>query len=324
MNKKTILVVGGAGYIGSHVNKMLNRAGYNTIILDNLSRGNAKAIMQGTFVEGDMADESLLDRIFNQYPIEAVMHFAAFTDVGESMVEPLKYYRNNVANTLCLLDAMRRHQVRTFIFSSTAAIFGVPQQDSINEDHDCNPINPYGESKLTLEKILHDLNRANILRSCCLRYFNAAGGDPEGEIKYYQRKESNLIPKILQSLLKDDGVVTIFGTDYPTIDGTCIRDYIHIEDLGQAHILAMEQLLKGASSNCYNLGNGKGFSVREVITAAEKVTGKQIRVVEGPRRPGDPAILVSNAYKAEKELGWNPKYSSLESMIDHAWKAMKG
>jgi len=322
MNKKIILVVGGAGYIGSHVNKLLKDAGYNTVVLDNLSRGNREAVLFGSFLQGDIADSACLDALFSSQKIDAVMDFAAFIDVGESMGDPLKYYRNNVGATVNLLEAMRRYDVKTFIFSSTAAIFGLPQQHKINESHPCMPINPYGRSKLMVEHILADLESTYGIKSSCLRYFNAAGGDPDGEIKYFPRKESNLIPLVLKNLKNPSGALTIYGTDYPTADGTCIRDYIHINDLGSAHIAAMEQLFAGAPSSHYNLGNGEGFSVREVIAAAEKVTGLKVNVVEGDRRPGDPPILMADFSKARRELKWKPRFSSLETMISHAWKAM--
>lgn len=322
MTKKMVLVTGGAGFIGSHVNKMLQKAGYDTVVLDNLTKGNRNTVIDGVFIEGDIASPKMLDNIFQNYPINAVMHFAALTDVGESVTDPLKYYQNNLAYTINLLDAMRRNNVKTFIFSSTAAIFGLPREKYITELHVCHPINPYGHSKLMVESILQEADRANGIRSCCLRYFNAAGGDPDGIIKNYKTKESNLIPVILRSLKQPNGAVTIFGTDYSTSDGTCIRDYIHIEDLGTAHIVAMEKLLEGAPSCVYNLGNGQGFSVRQVIDATEKITGLKVKVIEGERRPGDPPILVASSEKAQRELGWQPKYPSLEDMITHAWQAI--
>ncbi len=320
MKKPIVLVVGGAGFIGSYVNKMLNRAGYETVVLDNLSRGHAETVCYGTFIKGDMADTGLLNQIFERHAIAAVMHFAAFIDVGESVHSPAKYYENNVVNTLNLLAAMRRHGVNTFIFSSTAAIFGQPQDAIMKEDHVCRPINPYGETKWMVEKILRDFDHAYGLKFSSLRYFNAAGGDPEGEIKTYPQKASNLIPRILQSLREPEGAITIFGTDYPTPDGTCIRDYIHIEDLGAAHIMAMEKLLKGAPSSFYNLGNGKGFSIWDVIHTVEKVLNRKVNVIKGKRRPGDPMILLADASKAIRKLGWRPHYT-LEDMIEHAWKS---
>ena len=283
---KNILIAGGAGYIGSHVNKMVDQAGYRTIVYDNLTTGNRKAVTRGRFIQGDLANTEELDQVFLEFSIDVVMHFAALIDVGESVTHPAKYYRNNVINTINLLDVMARHSVRTFIFSSSAAIFGNPQEIPITESHPTHPINPYGETKLTVEHILQDYANAYGLKYTSLRYFNAAGGDPDGEVRNYKSKESNLIPVVLQSLKQPNGSVTIFGTDYPTPDGTCIRDYIHICDLGQAHVNAMTRLLDGADSACYNLGNGQGFSVREVINSAEKTTGLPVNVVEGSRRLG--------------------------------------
>lgn len=322
MKPKSILVVGGAGYIGAHVNKMLDQAGYQTVVFDNLSTGCREAVTHGTFVQGDMADTKALDALFHSQRFDAVMHFAALIDVGESIVEPAKYYINNVSNTLNLLEAMRRHKVNKFVFSSTAAVYGIPHQQRIDENHPCQPINPYGKSKWMVEQMLRDLDQAYGLKSCSLRYFNAAGGDPEGEIKNYKSKESNLIPIALRSLLNPTGTLTIFGTDYATPDGTCIRDYIHVSDLGNAHILALEHLLREKPSAYYNLGNGQGFSVREVLGAVERVTGKILNVVEGARRPGDPPVLVADARKAMHELGWQPRYASLDTMVKHAWQAL--
>jgi UDP-glucose 4-epimerase len=318
---KEILVVGGAGFIGSHVNKMLNRAGYRTIILDNLSRGYREAVQQGTFIEGDLADTALLDKIFTFNSIRAVIHLAALMDVGESVKEPAKYYLNNVSHTLNLLHAMVRHGVKTFIFSSTSAIFGNPlTHQFINEEHPCNPISPYGETKLMVEKMLRDFDTAYGLKYCCLRYFNAAGGDSEGKIKNLQMKPSNLIPRILLSLKDSDNSVTIYGNDYSTFDGTCIRDYIHVEDLGKAHILAMEQLFTGSSSKHYNLGSGTGYSVKQVINEVESVLGIKVKIIEGEKRPGDPAYLLADSSKAIRELNWNVHYS-LKEMILHACNA---
>lgn len=319
---KCVLVTGGAGFIGSIVNQKLYENGYETIVLDNLSRGSQDAVRHGKFIKGDISDKHLLDQIFSSYPIDAVMHFAAFLDVGESMSDPLKYYGNNVASTIHLLEAMHEHHINVFIFSSSATIFGLPDCDAIDEKQPYHPINPYGESKLMVETILRDLSRAYGLRFCALRYFNAAGGDPHGLIKNHKTKESNLIPVLLRSLKKPNESLTIFGTDYPTKDGTCIRDYIHVDDLASAHILAMEKLCAGGPSCCYNLGNHKGYSVREVITAAEGVTHQKVNVIEGERRAGDPPFVIADSAKAKEELGWNPQYPSLEMMIEHAWKAM--
>lgn len=320
--KKTILITGGAGYIGSHVNKLLGKSGYETIILDNLRKGSKKTIVSGTFYEGDCRDKSILEKIFSSSKIEAVMHFAADIDVGESVIHPLKYYENNVFSTLKLLETMIDFEIKNFIFSSTAAIFGPPKTQLIDENHEKNPINPYGRSKLIVENMLSDLDQAYGLKYSCLRYFNAAGGDPESEIPYQNRKESNLIPLILKSLKDPKGQITIFGTDYPTKDGTCIRDYIHVNDLGNAHILSMEKLFSTRESTHYNLGNGQGFSVKDVIHAVEKVTNLPVNKIFGERRAGDPPILVANSEKAKNELNWKPIYPSLEKMIEHAWIAM--
>lgn len=317
---KNILVVGGAGYIGSQVNLLLNEKGYQTIILDNLSRGHPQAVIKGTLIQGDICDKECLHALFSRYQIDAVMHFAALTDVGESIKEPLQYYLHNVGFTLNLLHAMRQFEVQVLIFSSSAAVYGVPQEPYINESHRCDPINPYGTTKLTVERILKDMDLFYGIRSICLRYFNAAGGDPRGLIKYHKRLESNLIPRILNSLHTGEQI-TINGNDYQTMDGTCVRDYIHIEDLARAHVVALERLMSGQPSNFYNLGNGKGFTIKEVVQAVENVTRKPVKTVLGPRRPGDPPFLVSNASKAEKELSWKPEYPSLEAMIEHAWKA---
>lgn len=321
MKKKCILVTGGAGFIGSHVNKLLHRAGYDTVVLDNLSLGNAKNVLYGSFVQGDIGHVDDLNAIFSTNEIAAVMHFAAFTDVGESVKDPARYYQNNVANTLVLLNSMRQHAVKTFLFSSSAAIFG-PNDKPIKETDTCNPINPYGHSKLIVEQILHDYAAAYGIRYACLRYFNAAGGDPDREIKNYKQKENNLIPLLLKSLKDPQACLKIFGTDYATADGTCIRDYIHIYDLSTAHILALESLLQGGASTCFNLGNGRGFSVREVITAAERVTGLKVNAIEAPRRAGDPPALLADAAKAKKELGWKTRYPDLDTIIAHAWQAL--
>jgi len=320
MKKQVILVTGGAGFIGSHVNKMLNRKGYRTVVLDNLSRGHREAVPYGNFIEGDLADSDVLNHIFETYSISAVMHFAAYIDVGESVKEPIKYYLNNVSYTLNLLMAMMRYRVKTLIFSSSAAVYGLPLAIPIKEEYPCNAMNPYGESKWMVEKILQNFEVAYGLKFCSFRYFNAAGGDPEGEIKNLQEHSSNLIPLILLSLKKKEGFVTIYGTDYPTPDGTCIRDYVHIEDLGTAHMTAMEQLFMGAPSNYYNLGSGHGYSVKEVIKAIEETLGQKIKILEGERRPGDPAILLADSTKALNLLNWRPRFF-LKDIIEHAWNA---
>lgn len=312
-------MTGGAGFIGSHVNEMLFREGYETVILDNLSRGTPNAILHGTFIQGDVGNRFLLDRLFSEQQIDIVMHFAASTDVGESIENPLKYYQNNVGKTITLLESMKQYGVRYFIFSSSAAVYGLPQFIPITESHPCKPINPYGQSKLIVENILQDMALAHQIQFCSLRYFNAAGGDPQNAIRYTKREENNLIPKLLESLLSISKEMTIFGTDYPTPDGTCIRDYIHIEDLGRAHLLGMQKLVEGSESKIYNLGTGLGFSIKEVITAIEQVTGRNINLKIGNRRLGDPPSLVADFQKAQQELGWKPSYS-LEDMIRHAWK----
>jgi len=319
---KTILVTGGAGFIGSHVNKDLCDAGYQTIILDNLYRGSREAVYKAIFIEGDFGNAHLLDQIFKDYLIDAVMHFGGLKDVGESTQEPIRYYSTNVGSTLVLLEAMLRHEVKIFVFSSSAAIFGQPLMENITEEHPCNPINPYGHSKLMIETILKDLDKAYGLRYSCLRYFNAAGGDPDGVIKNHQLKNSNLIPIILRSLEEPNGHVTVFGMDHKTFDGTCIRDYIHVKDISAAHITVMEKLFNGEHSQNYNLGNGKGFSVNEVIDTIEKVTGRKINVTASSRREGDPPKLIASSQKAKNELGWEPYFPSLETMVEHAWQAM--
>jgi UDP-glucose 4-epimerase len=320
--RKTALVTGGAGFIGSQVNKLLFKKGYETIILDDLSSGSSKAIVGGAFIKGDFGHRPLLDAIFSREKIDAVIHLAALLDVGESVKEPIKYYFNNVVKTMVLLDAMQRHSVEFLVFSSSAAVYGDPKNRIIKESDSCDPINPYGHSKLIVEQILKNIGLASGMKYCALRYFNVAGGDPEGEIKNFKEKESNLIPVILRSLKKENRTVTIFGTDYPTFDGTAIRDYVHVYDIAEAHIAAMESLFNGASSNIFNLGNARGFSVRQVIATVEMVTGRKVRIIEGQRRVGDPALLLANAEKAKSELNWHPHYPALESMIEHAWRAL--
>lgn len=323
MKQPTVLVTGGAGFIGSHVNKMLADAGYHTVVFDNLSHGDRRNVVRGDFVEGDLGDAEELNRLFSRYTFAAVMHFAADIDVGESVENPVKYYNNNIVNSIRLLNAMREHKTRHLIFSSSAAVYGAPQAVPVTETHPLCPLNPYGKTKMMVEQILSDYERAYGLKWTSLRYFNAAGGDPEGEIQNYMQGQSNLIPVILNSVHHGNRELTIFGNDYDTPDGTCIRDYIHIYDLGKAHITAMEQLMQGLKSDIYNLGNGKGFSVREVIEAAKRVTGKPIKATVGPRRPGDPAVLVADAAKAVKELHWAPEYPRLDTIIAHAWQALR-
>ena len=320
--KPAILVTGGAGYIGSHTVLALKRAGYEVVILDNLVYGHqdlVNSVLQVELVVGDTNDRALLDQVFTRRQFAAVMHFSAYAYVGESVSDPAKYYRNNVTGTLTLLEAMEAASIKNFVFSSTCATYGVPIEVPIPEDHPQNPINPYGATKLMVERILTDFDAAYKLKSVRFRYFNAAGADPSGCLGEDHNPETHLIPLVLQTALGKRESVSIFGTDYPTPDGTCIRDYIHVSDLADAHVLGLEYLLKGNDSGVFNLGNGSGFSVREVIDTAKKVTGKEIKVVECDRRAGDPPALIGSADKARQILGWEPKYADLENILIHAW-----
>lgn len=319
----TILVTGGAGYIGSHTVYALKHAGYKVVILDNLVYGHrdlVESVLQVEIIEGDTNDRQLLDELFKSRDITAVMHFSAYAYVGESVKDPAKYYRNNVIGTLVLLEAMLAACVKQFVFSSTCATYGVPKTVPIPEDHPQNPINPYGESKLMVEKILSDFNNAYDFKSVRFRYFNAAGADPSGLLGEDHNPETHLIPLVLQTALGKRESISIFGTDYPTTDGTCVRDYIHVNDLADAHVLGLEYLLKGGDSAVFNLGNGNGFSVKEVIQTARKVTGKNIKAIECDRRPGDPPALIGSGDKARKILGWEPKYPDIKDIITHAWQ----
>ena len=315
-----ILVVGGAGYIGSHMVKQLANAGNDVITLDNLSYGYRDAVKYGKFVEGDLGDNTVLDSIFEAGDIDAVMHFAGFIQVGESVIKPSMYYHNNVVNTLTLLDAMLRFDVKNFIFSSTAAIFGEPEYTPIDEKHHKQPINPYGHSKLMIEQVLDDYDKAYGLRSTCLRYFNAAGADPDGELGERHVPETHLIPLILQAASGRREDIKVFGDDYDTDDGTCVRDYIHINDLCEAHSLALQKMMSNDKSARYNLGNGKGFSVKQVIDVAKEVSGNDFKVSIEPRREGDPAVLVADATQAQQELGWQPKFAELKDIVETAWR----
>jgi len=324
MFENKVLALGGAGYIGSHMTKYLSKRGFTPVVLDNLSTGHAESARFGQLVVGDLADQALLDQLFSEHEFLGVMHFAAASLVGESMVDPAKYYRNNVSNTLNLLDAMVKHSVKDFIFSSTAAIFGEPQYTPIDEAHPKNPINPYGASKLMIERILEDYAAAYGLNSVSLRYFNACGADPEGDLGELHDPETHLIPLVLQAASGRRESIKIFGSDYPTPDGTCVRDYIHIVDLCQAHHKALVKLLDQSLSGAqtFNLGNGNGFSVKEVIEAARAVVskdGKSITVDKADRRSGDPAVLVADAKAATEIFNWQPEYSNLEEMVEHAW-----
>lgn len=314
-----VLVVGGAGYIGSHMVKMLAGAGHDVVTLDNLSNGYRDAVKYGEFVEGDIADVALLDQLFSQHAFDGVMHFASYIQVGESVEKPSMYYRNNVCNTQTLLDAMLEHGIRSFIFSSTAATFGEPEYTPIDEAHLQRPINPYGHSKLMVEQILRDYDHAYGLKSVCLRYFNAAGADPEGELGERHIPETHLIPLVLQAASGRRDSITVFGTDYDTEDGTCVRDYIHINDLCSAHLLGLEHLVAGGDSRAYNMGNGQGYSIKQVIDVAKQVTGNDFSVETGERRSGDPARLVADSSLLQKELGWKPEFTDLQSIILHAW-----
>ena len=298
--------------------KMLGQQGCRVTTLDDLSSGHRDAVLCGDFVQGNFGDRAVLDAVLSQ-GFDAVMHFASFIQVGESVQQPDKYYRNNVTYTLGLLDAMRAHGVNKFIFSSTAATFGEPQYTPIDERHPQQPINPYGRTKLMVEQALADYDKAYGFKSVCLRYFNAAGADPEGQLGERHDPETHLIPLILQAASGRRPHISVFGQDYDTPDGTCIRDYIHINDLCSAHWLALQSLMSGQSSQAYNLGNGNGFSVQEVIDAAKQVTGRNIPVQHAPRRAGDPARLVADATQARQKLGWQPQYADLATIVLHAW-----
>lgn len=320
-----ILVTGGAGYIGSHVVEELQKSGFTPIVYDNFSTGHAAAVPEDVqLVEGDIHDVRFAKHIMEQFEIDAVIHFAASSLVGESMVDPAKYYFNNVEGSLHLLEAMRGSGVDRIVFSSTAAVYGEPEQVPITEDSKLQPTNVYGRSKLMIEKMLADYDMAYDFRYVALRYFNAAGASPTRDIGEDHNPESHLIPLILKTAQGVRKQVAIFGTDYPTEDGTCIRDYIHVCDLAKAHVLALQHLLRGGSSRVYNLGSENGFSVRQMIDCAKKVTAVDFTVVEEARRAGDPAVLIASSGKIRSELGWIPQHSSVEEVIGTAWKWHKG
>jgi UDP-glucose 4-epimerase len=319
---RVILVTGGAGYIGAHAVQALEARGFQVIILDNLVYGHRELIeasLKAKLVAGDISDRNLLAQIFTTTKVDAVMHFAAFAYVGESVTDPAKYYQNNVVGTLALLDSMRQHGVSNFIFSSTCATYGNPQYIPIDENHPQQPINPYGAGKLAIERVLQDYDPAYGLKSVIFRYFNAAGADPDGRFGEDHDPETHLIPLILQAAAGKRKAISVFGDDYETPDGTCIRDYIHVTDLAQAHVLGLEYLLKHQSSQIFNLGNGSGFSVKEVIDTAKQVTGREIPVAMCPRRAGDPATLIGSSTKAREMLGWKPEYADLNAIVKHAW-----
>ena len=315
-----ILVCGGAGYIGSHINKQLHNEGYETVVFDNLVYGHREAVKWGSFEQGDLCNIEDIDRVFNKYPIEAVFHFAAYAYVGESVTEPEKYYYNNVANTLNLLKVMRQHGCNKIIFSSTCATYGEPERVPITEDMPQNPINPYGATKLMMERIFKDYHTAYGLEFVVLRYFNAAGADPEGEIGESHNPETHIIPLVLDAASGKREDIKVFGADYDTKDGSCIRDYIHVYDLATAHLLALHHLEQGKESNFFNLGNELGTSVLEVIDSVKKVTGREFRVTLTDRRPGDPAKLVGSSRRAQDILGWKPVYGEIDKIVEHAWK----
>ncbi len=319
-SRNCVLVVGGAGYIGSHVNKELHRQGYDSVVYDNLVYGHRDLVRWGEFVLGDLADSEQLRLVFSRYRISAVMHFAAFASVPESVADPEKYYLNNVAGTLNLLRVMREFDVRRLIFSSTCATYGLPLEIPISEEHPQQPISPYGWSKLMVERIMRDYSEAYGLGYVALRYFNAAGADPEAETGEDHDPESHLIPLVLYVALGRRPELSIFGDDYDTPDGTCVRDYIHVTDLARAHILAMEYLADGGPSDNFNLGNGQGHSVREVHAMAEQVCGRRIPARISPRRAGDPPRLVGSSDKAVRVLGWRPEFHALETIVATAWR----
>lgn len=315
-----VLVVGGAGYIGSHMTRLLLERGHEVAVFDNLSGGYRDAVMDGAkLIVGDLSDAALLTDVVAE-GFDGVMHFASFIQVGESIEAPNKYYRNNLANSLNLLDAMVAAGGGHLVFSSTAALFGDPERIPIDETHPCRPINPYGRTKLMVEQALADYERAYGLRSVCLRYFNAAGAAPDATLGERHQPETHLIPLVLRTARGLRSHIEIFGCDYPTPDGTCIRDFVHVQDLCEAHLLALDRLISGGPSAAYNLGNGQGFSVRQVIASAERITGRPVPTRIGPRRAGDPVRLVANSAKAIRELGWQPQRSDLDTIVGDAWQ----
>ena len=314
-----ILVCGGAGYIGSHINMLLAQNGFQTVVFDNLVYGHREAVKWGDFIQGDLNSSESLESVFRQYPIDAVFHFAAYAYVGESVREPEKYYQNNVSNTLNLLRVMRKYGCNHIIFSSTCATYGEPEKTPITEEQPQKPINPYGASKLMVERIFKDYSAAYGLKFVVFRYFNAAGADPDGEIGESHNPETHLIPLILDAASGKRPDIQVFRTDYPTPDGSCIRDYVHVADLADAHLRALRYLENGGESDFFNLGNASGTSVLEAIEAVRRVTGRDFKVTLAGRRPGDPAKLTGSAEKARRVLGWNPVYSDIDTIVRHAW-----
>lgn len=315
-----ILVTGGAGYIGSHCCKALSREGYNPVTIDNLVYGHKKYVRWGEFFQGDVGNPADLKTCFSRYQIDAVMHFAAYALVGESVQDPLKYYENNLRGTIELLHAVLENGIKYFVFSSTCATYGNPEKTPIDEAHPLNPINPYGKTKRMIEEVLADYHAAYGLNYTSLRYFNAAGADPDGELGEDRDLETHLIPLVLDVAAGKRPAIEVFGTDYATPDGTCIRDYIHVTDLADAHILALKRLMIGGDSGVFNLGTGRGFSVLEIIEHARKITDKDISVENTDRRPGDPPVLIASNEKAVAELGWKPRYADIDDIIGTAWR----
>ncbi|BBB33235.1 UDP-glucose 4-epimerase [Thermotomaculum hydrothermale] len=319
MAKLNILVTGGAGYIGSHTVKLLSEKGFNVVVYDNLSNGHREAVENVKFVEGDILDTERLSSLLSEVKFDACIHFAAFIEVGESVKNPLKFYKNNVAGTLNLLTLLKKYNVKNFVFSSTAAVYGNPEKTPIKEDFELKPVNPYGNTKLAVENALRDMSNAGEISYIALRYFNASGADESGLIGESHNPETHLIPLVLKTAKGERESIKIFGTDYPTKDGTCIRDYIHVNDLANAHILALNYLIEGGKSDVFNCGYGIGYSVREIIDTAKKVTGIDFRVEETERREGDPAVLVADNKKIKKVLNWKPQYNDIEYIIQTAW-----
>jgi UDP-arabinose 4-epimerase len=315
-----VLVTGGSGYIGSHACKLLARAGHRPIVYDDLRRGNKWAVRWGPLVAGDLLDHNLLARTFEEYRPEAVLHFAGCAYVGESVTDPEHYYRNNVAATLSLLGIMKDHEVRSIIFSSTCATYGVPESLPIDENHPQSPVNPYGTSKLIVERMLRDFAAAYGIQSIILRFFNAAGADPDGELGEAHDPETHAVPLVIQAALGTGPAFRIFGTDYDTPDGTAVRDYIHVSDLASAHVLAVDRILSGVKSEVFNLGTGTSVSVKQLIDAVERIGGRRVPVEPCPRRQGDPPILVADAGKAGRVLRWTPRFSSIDSIVETAWR----
>jgi len=320
MSRSAVLVTGGAGYIGSHVCKALAAAGYLPVSFDNLVHGHDWAVRWGPLERGDLLDGDRLSQVLRVHRPVAVIHFAAWAYVGESVIDPLKYYHNNVAGTISLIAAMRAAGVDRLVFSSTCATYGVPQPGAIKEEHPQRPVNPYGHSKLMIEQILRDCGQAYGLRSVALRYFNAAGADPGGELGEVHDPETHLIPLVIKAASNPDAPVTVFGTDYPTADGTCVRDYIHVQDLARAHILGLQYLEGERAVVAFNLGTGRGHSVREIIDATKRVTGREVSMRFGLRRPGDPPELVADATAARTVLRWQPEYVEIDAIIETAWR----